>query len=141
MSPPNARSLLARAPGRVTPAQAAFWAGPWKQLLDPPADAELRAARLGHDLRRWQDVQADIIDDENQLEVLLAQTLGLVPTSLPGVATSRAAALYHFTLPIERWATPERLYSATGSRLCWRLLQTHEPFDEHRYAHAMQRGR
>ncbi len=26
-------------------------------------------------------------------------------------------------------------------RLCWRLLQTQEPFDEQRYARARQRGR
>ena len=26
-------------------------------------------------------------------------------------------------------------------RLCWRLLQTQQPFDERRYAHARQRGR
>jgi len=200
---------MARAPGRVTPAQAAFWTGRWKQLLCPPPDAQLRAARLGRDLRRWQDIQADVAQDEDQLDVLLAQTPGVVLTSLPGVATIRAAAFCALTLPIERWATPERLYSATGlapasyqsstinrrgrisrqglpehrdalmaiawglskfspafqardaelrargmrpiqarvalarhaCRLCWRLLQTQEPFDEHRYAHARQRGR
>lgn len=91
--PPNARSLLARAPGRVTPAQAAFWAGRWKQLLCPPPDAQLRAARLGRDLRRWQDIQADVAEDEDQLGVLLAQTPGQVLTSLPGVATIRACVL------------------------------------------------
>jgi transposase len=113
-----------------------------------------------------------------------------------------------FTLPIERWATPEHLYSATGlapasyrsstvtrrgrisrqglpehrdalmaiawglsqnspafktrdrelrargfrpiqarvalarhaCRLCWRLLQSQQPFDEQRYDRARQRG-
>jgi transposase len=206
---PSARSLLARAPGRLTQGQAAFWADRWKQVLDPPSDAELRAARLGRDLRRWQGLQADVLKDEEQLELLLAETPGEVLISLPGVATVRAAAFSAYTLPIERWATPERLYSATGlapatyqsstinrrggisrqglpehrdalmaiawglskfspafqardaelrargmrpiqarvalarhaCRLCWRLLQTQEPFDERRYARTRQRGR
>lgn len=206
---PSARSLLARAPGRTTPATAAFWTARWKRLLPPPRDAQLRAARLGRDLRRWQDLQADITLADDQLAVLLAQTPGQVLTTLPGVAVVRAAAFSAFTLPIERWPTPEHLYSATGlapatyqsstvtrrgrisrqglpehrdalmgiawglalnstsfrtrdaelrargfrpiqarvalarhaCRLCWRLLQTQEPFDERRYAHARQRGR
>jgi len=112
--PPTTRSLLARAPGRMTAATAAFWAARWKQLLAPPADAELRAQRLGRDLRRWQDLQIDIAATEAQLEVLLAQTGGQVLTTLPGVAVVRAAAFSAFTLPIERWPSPEHLYSATG---------------------------
>ncbi len=207
--PPTPRSLAARAPGRMTPSQAAFWAGRWKQLLAPPPDAELRAARLGRDLARWQDLQRDIAEDEDQLAALLADTPGQILTTLPGVAAVRAAAFAAHTLPIERWATPERLYSATGlapasyqsstinrrgrisrqglpehrdalmaiawgmslhsssfkardtelrargmrpiqarvalarhaCRLCWRLLQTQEPFEEGRYARARQRGR
>ena len=206
---PNARSLLARAPGRMTPATAAFWAQRWKQLLAPPADAELRAERLGADLRRWQDLQADIARDERHLADLLAITDGQILTSLPGVAAVRAAAFSAFTLPIERWPTPEHLYSATGlapasyqsstvtrrgrisrqglaehrdalmgiawglshnstafntrdqelrargfrpiqarvalarhaCRLCWRLIQSQQPFDEQRYDRARQRGR
>jgi transposase len=206
---PSARSLLARAPGRMTDATAVFWARRWKRLLDPPADAQLRAARLGRDLRRWQDLQTDITLADDQLAVLLAQTPGQVLTSLPGVAAVRAAAFSAFTLPIDRWATPEHLYSATGlapatyqsstvtrrgrisrqglpehrdaligiawglsryspafaardaelrargfrpiqarvalarnaCRLCWRLLQTQQPFDERRYARARRRGR
>ena len=207
--PPSMRSLLARAPGRMTPATAEFWAGRWKRVLSPPVDAELRAARLGRDLRRWQDLQADIAQADDQLAVLLAQTPGQILTTLPGVAVVRAAAFSAFTLPIERWPTPEHLYSATGlspatyqsstvtrrgrisrqglpehrnalmgiawglsqrslafaerdrelrargfrpiqarvalarnaCRLCWRLLQTQQPFDERRYADARQRGR
>jgi transposase len=207
--PPPPRSLLARTPGRMTAATAAFWAGRWKRLLAPPADAELRAGRLGRDLRRWQDMQADIALADDQLAVLLAQTPGQILTTLPGVAVVRAAAFSAFTLPIERWPTPERLYSATGlapatyqsstvtrrgrisrqglsehrdalmsiawglslcspafrerdaelkargfrpiqarvalarhaCRLCWRLLQTQQPFDERRYAQARRRGR
>jgi transposase len=205
----SARSLLARAPGRMTDQTAAFWAARWKQLLAPPADAELRATRLGRDLRRWQDLHADISLAEQQLTLLLEQTPGQVLTSLPGVAAVRAATFNAFTLPIERWPTPEHLYSATGlapatyqsstvtrrgrisrqglpehrdalmgiawglssfspsfqqrdaelrargfrpiqarvalarhaCRLCWRLLQTQQPFDEQRYARARQRGR
>ncbi len=112
--PPSARSLLARSPGRMTQATAVFWTDRWKRLLAPPPDAELRAARLGRDLRRWQDLHADILLTEEQVAVLLAQTPGQVLTSLPGVAAIRAAAFSAFTLPIERWPTPEHLYSATG---------------------------
>ncbi len=207
--PATARSLLARSPGRMSAAHAEFWAARWKRLLAPPPDAELRAARLGRDVARWQGLQRDIAEDERQLAELLADTPGQVLTSLPGVAAVRAAAFAAHTLPIERWATPERLYSATGlapaayqsstinrrgrisrqglpehrdalmgiawglsqnsssfkardtelrtrgmrpiqarvalarhaCRLCWRLLQTQEPFDERRYAQARQRGR
>lgn len=112
--PPAARSLLARAPGRMTIATAQFWAARWKRLLAPPPDADLRAARLGRDLARWQDLQAAIADDERQLELLLAQTSGQVLTTLPGVGAVRAAAFAALTLPIERWPSPEHLYAATG---------------------------
>jgi transposase len=205
---PSARSLLARSPGRMTPATATFWAQRWKGLLAPPPDAELRAARLGRDLRRWQDLQADITACEQQLEDLLGQTPGQVLTSLPGVAVVRAAAFSAFTLPIERWPTAEHLYSATGlapaayqsstvnrrgkiartglaehrdalmgiawglsqrtpsfaareaqlkargmrpmqarvalarhaCRLCWRLLNSQQPYDDRRYARARRAG-
>lgn len=39
---------------------ATFWVQRWKRLPAPPADAALRAARLGRDLRRWQDLQSDV---------------------------------------------------------------------------------
>jgi transposase len=207
--PPSKRSLLARAPGRLTEPTAAFWAGRWKRLLDPPADAQLRAGRLGRDLARWHELQADIALADGQLADLLAQTAGQILTSLPGVAVVRAAEFSAYTLPIERWPTPEHLYSATGlatatyqsstitrrgrisrqglpehrnalmgiawglslnsdafkarnaeyrargfrpiqarvalarhaCRLCWRLLQTQQPYDDRRYAHARRRGR
>jgi transposase len=207
--PPSKRSLLARAPGRLTEPTAAFWAGRWKRLLDPPADAKLRAARLGRDLARWHELQADIALADGQLADLLAQTDGQILTSLPGVAVVRAAAFSAYTLPIQRWPTPEHLYSATGlatatyqsstitrrgrisrqglpehrnalmgiawglslnsdafkarnaeyrargfrpiqarvalarhaCRLCWRLLQTQQPYDDRRYADARRRGR
>lgn len=206
---PSKRSLQARTPGRLPDATATFWAGRWKRLLDPPPDAELRAARLGRDLQRWQDLRADIAAAEHQLAGLLAQTPGQILTSLPGVATVRAAEFSAYTLPVERWPTPEQLYSATGlapaayqsstitrrgaisrqglaehrnalmgiawglsqnspafrardqelrargmrpiqarvalarhaCRLCWRLLQTQQPYDDQRYAATRRRGR
>jgi transposase len=112
--PPTARSLLARAPGRVTASTAAFWAGRWKRLLAPPPDAELRAERLGRDLARWQVLQADIDLADTQLAALLERSAGQILTTLPGVAIVRAAQFSAFTLPIDRWPTPEHLYSATG---------------------------
>lgn len=111
---PSRRSLRARAPGRVLDRTAAFWVERCKRLLDPPADAPLRARRLGRDLRRWQDLQADIVEDERQLGELLAQTKGQILTTLPGVGVVRAATFSAHTLPVERWLTPEHLYSATG---------------------------
>jgi transposase len=111
---PSKRSLLARAPGRTSDATATFWAERWRRLLAPPVDAELRAQRLAADLRRWQRLQQDIALTEQQLGVLLAQTPGQILTTLPGVAIVRAAAFSAYALPIERWATPEHLYSATG---------------------------
>ena len=206
---PSRRSLLVRARGRMTDQTAAYWAGRWKRLLDPPPDAELRAARLGRDLRRWQDLHRDIALADAQLAALLARTAGHILTTLPGVAVVRAAAFSAHTLPIERWPTPEHLYSATGlapttyqsstitrrgrisrqgppehrdalmgiawglsqhsdafgardtelrargfapiqarvaiarnaCRLCWRLLQSQQPYDDRRYARARRRGR
>lgn len=111
---PSKRSLLARAPGRTSDATAGFWTERWKRLLEPPLDGELRAQRLGADLRRWQGLQQDIALAEEQLATLLAETPGQILTSLPGVAIVRAAAFSAYTLPIERFPSPEHLYSATG---------------------------
>ena len=112
--PPSVRSLLARSPGRLTQANARFWSERWKQLLAPPADAELRAQRLGRDVERWLGLRADIAALEHQLAALLARTDGQILTTLNGVAVVRAAAFAAHTLPIERWPTAEHLYSATG---------------------------
>ncbi len=112
--PANKRSLITRAPGRMTNATAAFWAERWKHLLAPPADAELRAVRLGQDLRRWKQLSLDIQLADDQLTGLLAQSDGQILTTLPGVAVVRAAEFSAYTLPIDRWPTPEHLYSATG---------------------------
>ncbi|MEN3284855.1 MAG: transposase [Solirubrobacteraceae bacterium] len=206
---PSTRSLRSRAPGRMTASTAEFWSSRWKRLLDAPADADLRAERLAGDLRRWQQLQADIALTERQLQHLLAATAGQVLTTLPGVATVRACEFSAYTLPIQRWPTPEHLYSATGlatatyqsstitrrgrisrqglpehrnalmgiawglslnapafrarhaelrargfrpiqarvalarhaCRLCWRLLQTQQPYDDQRYARTRRRGR
>jgi len=111
---PSRRSLQARADGRLSDATAGFWAARWKQCLAPPPDAELRAARLTRDLQRFAALRADIAFVDGQLEDLLADSPGRVLTTLPGVATVRAAAFAAYTLPIERFPTPEQLYSATG---------------------------
>ncbi len=112
--PPRLRSLQARAGGRLSDATAKFWAERWKRCLTAPADAELRAARLQRDLDRFEALQADIAFVDGQLEQLLAASAGQILTSLPGVSTVRAAAFAAHSLPIERFPTPEQLYSATG---------------------------
>jgi transposase len=208
--PPAVRSLIARAPGRLTRADASFWAERWSGCLAPPADAELRAERLGRDVRRWRALVGDITAVEAQVEALLRDTAGAVLTTLPGVKTVRAASFCVHALPIERFPTAGHLYSYTGlaparyesstirkaraisrqapgerrdalmgiawglsqhcapfkgrdqelrargmrpmearvalarhaCRLCHRMLQTQEPFDEERYARTRHaRGR
>jgi transposase len=111
---PSVRSLLARAPGRLTHANAEYWARRWRACLAPPADADLRAQRLGFDLERLDTLLRALANADDQLAALLAQTDGQVLTSLPGVAVVRAAAFAAHSLPIERFPTAERLYSATG---------------------------
>lgn len=111
---PMPRSLIARASGRLSRRNAAFWAERWRSCLAPPPDAELRAERLGWDLERWRALQRDIERTESQIAALLAKTAGQVLTTLPGVAVTRAAAFAAHSLPIERFASAEHLYSATG---------------------------
>jgi transposase len=111
---PTVRSLLARAPGRLTRSNAEYWQSRWRACLAPPADAALRAQRLGLDLERLDALLAALANADRQLTALLAQTPGQVLTSLPGVAAVRAAAFAAHSLPIERFPTAERLYSATG---------------------------
>jgi transposase len=112
--PPGVRSLKARADGRLSDATATFWSTRWKGCLPPPADAGLRAARMGRDLARLDALREDIAFVDGQIERLLADSAGQILTSLPGVSTARAAAFAAHTLPVERFATPEALYSATG---------------------------
>jgi transposase len=111
---PAPRSLIARAPGRLSRATAGLWAERWRGCLAPPPDAELRAERMGRDIRRWRALEADIDAVEEQIAGLLAQTPGQILRTLPGVAATRAAAFASHALPIERFPTAERLYSFTG---------------------------
>jgi transposase len=111
---PSVRSLVARAPGRLTQRNARFWAERWRGLLPPPADAELRAERLRRDLERFKALERDVAHVEDQIATLLARTAGQILTTLPGTATTRAAAFAAHALPIERFPTAEHLYSASG---------------------------
>lgn len=111
---PAPRSLIARAPRRLSRATAELWAGRWGGCLAPPPDAELRAERLRRDVARWRALEADVIAVEAQVAALLAESSGQVLTTLPGVAGTRAAAFAVHALPIERFPTAERLYSFTG---------------------------
>jgi len=112
--PASVRSLRARASGRLSEANARFWAQRWRGCLAPPPDADLRAERLGRDLERHRGLQRDIAATEAQLEELLVDTDGQVLTSLPGVGAIRAAAFAAHSLPIARYPTPDHLFSATG---------------------------
>jgi transposase len=111
---PGWRSLVARTPGRLTERNARFWSERWRALLPAPPDAEARAGRLAGELRRWALLQSEIQAVDAEIADLLAATDGQVLTSLPGVATIRAAAFACHSLPIERFEDAERLYSATG---------------------------
>ena len=112
--PPRLRSLIARAPGRITQATAEYWVHRWQGCLSPPADAEQRARRLDRDLHRYRALQADIASLDAELTELLAATAGQILTTLPAVAVTRAAAFAAFSLPITRFPDAEHLYSATG---------------------------
>jgi transposase len=112
--PAGVRSLKARANGRLNDATATFWSERWKDCLGPPPDASLRAARMRRDLARFDALREDIAFVDGQLERLLADSAGQILTSLPGVWIVRAAAFAAHSLPVERFATAEHLYSATG---------------------------
>jgi transposase len=111
---PSTRSLIARAPGRLTKATAEYWTSRWRDCLPPPPDAGARAQRLGRDLGRYRTLQADIAVVEDEVAILLARTHGQVLTTLPGVAANRAAAFAAHSLPIASFPDAEHLYSATG---------------------------
>lgn len=111
---PQPRSLICRAPGRLTTATAQFWAARWQRCLPPPADAASRAHRLGRDLDRYRRLLADVIELDAEIGELLAATDGQILTTLPGVAAIRAAAFTAHSLPIDRFPDAEHLYSATG---------------------------
>lgn len=111
---PRLRSLMARAPGRITQATAQYWVQRWRECLAPPADAEHRARRLDRDVHRYRTLQCDITSLDEEITGLLAATDGQILTTLPGVAVTRAAAFAAFSLPIRRFPDAEHLYSATG---------------------------
>lgn len=111
---PQPRSLICRAPGRLSTATADYWVTRWRQCLPPPADAAVRADRLGRDLARYSQLLVDISDLDAEIVEMLAGTDGHVLTTLPGVAAIRAAAFAAHSLPIERFPDSEHLYSATG---------------------------
>jgi transposase len=111
---PTVRSLRVRAAGRFNLADAEYWAQRWRDCLQPPADAQRRAVRLGRDVARLQALHADIIVVEAELGELLSSSDGQVLTSLPGVAVVRAAGFAAHSLPVSRFPDAEHLYSATG---------------------------
>jgi transposase len=112
--PPQLRSLMCRAPGRLTTRTAQYWVQRWRQCLPPPADADHRAHRLGRDLERYRRLRTDINALDVEVVPLLAETDGQLLTTLPGVSSIRAAAFAAHSLPIERFPDAEHLYSATG---------------------------
>lgn len=81
--PVGARSLRARARGRLSAANAEFWAARWKDCLPPPAHVAAGVDRLGRSVRRWRNLNDDITAVETDLETLLAGTDGQILTSLP----------------------------------------------------------
>lgn len=112
--PPQLRSLMSRAPGRLTTNTALYWLDRWRGCLPPPADAQQRAHRLTRDLDRYRRLRDDIDAIDGEVAALLADTDGQILTTLPGVAAVRAAAFAAHSLPIERFPDAEHLYSATG---------------------------
>jgi transposase len=112
--PPQLRSLLCRALGRLTTNTAHYWLQRWRGCLPPPADADQRAHRLDRDLDRYRRLRSDIAAIDVEIVSLLADTDGQILTTLPGVASIRAAAFAAHSLPIERFPDAEYLYSATG---------------------------
>lgn len=112
--PPQLRSLMRRAPGRLATDTAQYWLQRWRECLPPPADADQRAHRLGRDLDRYRRLRTDINAVDLEIIESLAETDGQILTTLPGVASVRAAAFAAHSLPIERFPDAEHLYSATG---------------------------
>jgi transposase len=111
---PQLRSLMCRAPGRLTTSTAQYWLQRWRGCLPAPADADQRARRLNRDLDRYRRLRGDIDALDLEIVALLADTEGQILTTLPGVASIRAAAFAAHSLPIERFPDAEHLYSATG---------------------------
>jgi len=112
--PAAARSLRARAVGRLSDQDAQYWASRWKDCLPPPADTPVRVQRLARSVARWRQLNADIVGAGADMARLLTLTDGQILTTLPGVKYVRAACFSAFTVPISRFPSAERLYSATG---------------------------
>lgn len=112
--PPTIRSLRLRARGRLTEAEAGFWAHRWRECLAPPPDAQSRADRLRRSVARWRTLNIDIAAMDAEIATLLAVTDGQVLTTLPGVKAVRAGGFAAFSLPLRRFADAEHLYAATG---------------------------
>ena len=72
--PPQLRSLVCRAPGRLTASTAQYWLQRWHGCLPPPTDAKHRSRRLSRDLDRHRRLRADIDDLDDQIVELLAGT-------------------------------------------------------------------
>jgi transposase len=105
---------MRRASGRFTTNTAQYWLQRWRGCLPPPADAEQRAHRLTRDRDRYRHLRVDIDATDLEIVALLADTDVQILTTLPGVASIRAAAFAAHSLPIERFPDAEHLYSATG---------------------------
>ena len=106
--PPQLRSLMCRAPVRWTAAPRSM-AEAVGTCLPPPADADQRARRLTRDLDRYRRLRDDIEAIDLEVVALLAGTDGQILTTLPGVASIRAAAFAAHSLPIERFPDAESL--------------------------------
>lgn len=78
---PQLRSLLCRAPGRLSTSTAQYWVARWRQCLPPPADADQRARRLVRDLDRYRRLRTDIDAVDLEIVALLAETNGQVLTT------------------------------------------------------------
>ncbi|MBN9634106.1 MAG: IS110 family transposase [Actinobacteria bacterium] len=63
---------------------------------------------------RYRRLRDDIDAIDLEIGALLSETDGQILTTLPGVASIRAAAFAAHSLPIERFPDADHLYSATG---------------------------
>jgi transposase len=64
---------------------------------------------LTRDLDRYRRLRADIEANDVEVAALLADTDGQILTTLPGVASIRAAAFAAHSLPVERFPDAEHL--------------------------------
>lgn len=69
---PKPRSLICRAPGRLTVATTEFWTMRWRQCLSPPPGAAARASRLGRDLEPYRRLLAGVSEIDAEVDEFLA---------------------------------------------------------------------